>query len=1166
MMIRLWRLVRHFAVLLLALTAVVSSDLSSQGRRPRGSVMVDGREAVDGEVLVRFRNAAATFEHARAAADVDADEVEPVGRRGTRRMRARRLGTHELLARLRANPDVDFVEPNYIVRLVATPNDPSFGNLWGLFNFGQTFNSVPGADIDAGLAWDLTTGTRTNVVGIIDSGVDYNHPDLAANMWTAPAPFSVTLGGVVINCAAGTHGFNAITNICDPMDDNSHGTHVAGTIGAVGNNGIGVAGVNWTASMMGLKFLNSAGSGSTSNAIKAIEFAAQAKAIFGAAANVRVLSNSWGGGGYSQSLLDEINRANSSDILFVAAAGNSGENADLSPMYPAAYSAPNIISVAATDNRDQRASFSNYGAMTVHLGAPGVDILSTTPNNSYSTYSGTSMATPHVSGAAALVLSTCPMTTATLKAALLNSVDPIAALSGVTTSGGRLNVNAALRTCAPPSLTVNGQAGAVTAVTGTALTVRVSNGPGLPGDWVTMVPAGSPPTYWSNNYQYMNGSTNMPAVAMSNATLTFTAPSPGSYELRLFENGGWVLRASSGPVTVNNPVPAITALSPASVAAGGPALTLTLTGSGFISSSEVRVNGMARATTFVSSTTLSVPITAADRASAGVFAIAVSNPGPGGGSSSNAAFSVVAPAALTVNGVSGPVAASGGSAIAVGVSNGPGNRADFVMMVAAGSAPTYWTGNYQYLSGSTARPAVGMTSATLLFTAPSAGGSFEFRLFENDTWILRATSSIVTVGPGNPVPAVAALSPPSVTAGAAPFTLTVTGSGFVPASQVRINGSARATTYVSATTLTTAVAASDVIAAGTLAVSVSSPAPGGGTSGVLNFAVTAPVVSTSQLTVNGGTSPVTVTGGSLITLRVVNGPGMRGDFVTMVPVGSTPNYWSGNYQYLSGTTTRPVAGMTDATLTFVAPASGGPFEFRLFENDTWTLRATSSAVTVTAGNSAPALTVNGAATPVIVAAGSMVTVGVTNGPGFRSDYVMLVPAGAPANYWSGTYQYLSGSTTRPASGMTAATLTFVMPAAGGPYELRLFENDTWTLRATSPVVTVSAGNPSSGPALAVNGVSTPVTVTAGSLVTVGLTNGPGLRSDYVMLVPAGSAPNYWSGNYQYLSGTTTRPSAGMPNATLTFTAPASSGTFELRLFENDTWTLRATSSVITVVP
>jgi DNA-binding beta-propeller fold protein YncE len=224
----------------------------------------------------------------------------------------------------------------------------------------------------------------------------------------------------------------------------------------VGNNGVGVVGVNWIASIMGAKFADATGSGTTANAINAIEFTIQAKAAFAATsgANVRVLSNSWGGGGFSQALLDEINRANSNDMLFVAAAGNDGTDNDVAPVYPASYDVPNVMAVAATDNNDMLAVFpvgaSNYGATSVHLGAPGLNILSTLIAGGYSYDSGTSMATPHVSGAAALVLSKCALTTANLKTNLLNNVDPIPSLSGLTVTGGRLNVNKAIRACRAP--------------------------------------------------------------------------------------------------------------------------------------------------------------------------------------------------------------------------------------------------------------------------------------------------------------------------------------------------------------------------------------------------------------------------------------------------------------------------------------------------------------------------------------------------------------------------------------------------------------------------------------------------------------------------------------------------------------------------------------------
>ena len=395
---------------LLLVAAPASTQNSKPGNQEK-TELVDGRQAVANEVLVKFHGSATPAGIAQAEQDEDIDSDEEVGGIGVRLFHSRSKDVATLLAELKKRGDVVYVEPNYIMHAALLPNDPSFSSLWGLRNTGQVINGVagtPGADISATSAWDISTGSRANVVAVIDTGVDYNHPDLAANVWSAPSAFTVTIGSLNITCPAGSHGFNAITNTCDPLDDNNHGSHVSGTIGAVGNNGVGVVGVNWTASIMGSKFLNSAGSGTTANAINAIEFTIQAKQIFGANANVRVLSNSWGGGGFSQALLDEINKANTNNMLFAAAAGNNSSNNDTTPFYPADYNAPNVVAVAATNNQDQLASFSNFGRNTVHLGAPGVDVLSTTTNNTYSTFSGTSMATPHVAGGVALTLSAQP--------------------------------------------------------------------------------------------------------------------------------------------------------------------------------------------------------------------------------------------------------------------------------------------------------------------------------------------------------------------------------------------------------------------------------------------------------------------------------------------------------------------------------------------------------------------------------------------------------------------------------------------------------------------------------------------------------------------------------------------------------------------------------------
>lgn len=302
------------------------------------------------------------------------------------------------------------------------------------------------ADIDAPEAWDIQTGSPNVVVAVIDTG-RYNHVDLLPNVWTNPGEIAGNGidddGNGYIDDVNGWnfYGNNNVLYGSDACSD-AHGTHTAGTIGAVGNNGTGVVGVNWNVGIMSLKFLGGAGcSGTTANAILAVHYAANNGAY--------LTSNSWGGGGFSQALKDAID---ASGILFMAAAGNGGadgigDNNDITPFYPASYASANIISVASTTSTDSRSGFSNYGATSVDLGAPGSSILSTTPNNTYTSYNGASMATPHVSVVAALLYAEFPgITTADVKCRILNSVDPIPALAGVTVTGGRLNAYKALTT------------------------------------------------------------------------------------------------------------------------------------------------------------------------------------------------------------------------------------------------------------------------------------------------------------------------------------------------------------------------------------------------------------------------------------------------------------------------------------------------------------------------------------------------------------------------------------------------------------------------------------------------------------------------------------------------------------------------------------------------
>jgi serine protease len=436
--------------LLLTLSAILIVLAISSTGSLSGAAPTQNEKFVQGEALIKIRVGAseAFLNQLRTETDADRDkEILKLGSFNIRRIHSRSKTTEALVNQLRSNPNIIYAEPNYILRTDTIPSDLRFSELYGLLNTGQAIQGVvgsAGADIKAEPAWSLTTGTETVVVGVVDTGVDYNHPDLAANMWSNP--------GGIGNCAAGTHGYNAITGTCDPLDDHFHGTHVAGTIGAVGNNGIGVVGVNWRTSIMALKFLNSGGSGTTADAIEAIDFAVQARI---AGVNIRILSNSWGGGGFSQALLDVINKANDNGILFVAAAGNSSSNNDITPHYPSSYNAPNVLAVAATDNRDAMASFSSYGATSVDLGAPGVNTLSTAPNGAYRYLSGTSMATPHVSGAGALILSTnSSLTTAELKSQIMSGVDLIPSLAGRTVTGGRLNVCNAIPGCGTTDFSV----------------------------------------------------------------------------------------------------------------------------------------------------------------------------------------------------------------------------------------------------------------------------------------------------------------------------------------------------------------------------------------------------------------------------------------------------------------------------------------------------------------------------------------------------------------------------------------------------------------------------------------------------------------------------------------------------------------------------------------
>lgn len=387
----------------------------------------------------------------------------------------------EALSYYNGHPLVEYAEPNYMYSIygmaddVPLPDDPKFDQLWGLHNTGQTdpagVMGSPDADIDAPEAWAMTTGSPNIVVAVIDTGIDYKHEDLAANMW-------VNTGEIPANAidddkngyVDDVYGYDFSNNDGDPLDDHEHGTHVAGTIAAVKDNKMGVVGVAPTVKLMAVKFLDSFGSGELADAALGIEYAIKMGA--------KILSNSWGGGGFSQSLYDIISLANQNSIVFTAASGNDGRNTDSSPHYPSSYEQPNVISVGAITSEDILANFSNFGMKSVHVLAPGQAILSSVPGNKYAVMKGTSMATPHVSGIAALILSHEPeLLPSEVRDRLIKTSNEILSVRRKVMSAGRVNAYNAIHNIIPPKA-----------------------GPKDPRDWIEVAHKISTPHNYPSNY------------------------------------------------------------------------------------------------------------------------------------------------------------------------------------------------------------------------------------------------------------------------------------------------------------------------------------------------------------------------------------------------------------------------------------------------------------------------------------------------------------------------------------------------------------------------------------------------------------------------------------------------------------------------------------------
>ena len=443
-----------FVVLVSLVFLLVSGQVRAQAEELPNVALVphaSGGYAPD-SVLVKFKPSANASQKARARGLVNAASKRGYGI--VKNLEKLKLKPNQSVSRavkrLSRLPFVEYAEPDYLVQ--AATNDQYYGLVYAIENTGQSINGTTGvadADMDVVEAWSIQTGDPNLIIAVIDEGVQWDHPDLVNNMWRNPGEVA---GNGIDDDGNGfvddVYGYDFYSNDGDPMDEGGHGTHVAGTICADTNNSIGIAGVVHQCKIMALRFLGPQG-GSTSDGIASLDYAVQMGAT--------ISNNSWGGGGFSQALYDSIAAARDADHIFLAAAGNGGsdgigDNNDSGPHYPSNYNLPNVISVAATDNRDQIAGFSNYGAVSVDIGAPGVDIASTYINDGYVWNSGTSMATPNVTGVVALIRSEFPSWNyQQVIDHLYATARPAASMQGVTTTGGIANAAAAMAGGEPPT-------------------------------------------------------------------------------------------------------------------------------------------------------------------------------------------------------------------------------------------------------------------------------------------------------------------------------------------------------------------------------------------------------------------------------------------------------------------------------------------------------------------------------------------------------------------------------------------------------------------------------------------------------------------------------------------------------------------------------------------
>jgi subtilisin family serine protease len=1084
-------------------------------------------------------------------------------------------------AALEASPDVVRVMDDKIV----------------LLNLAQSVPLIQGDQ-----AWDAGYDGSGTAVAILDTGVDSTHPFLAGKV-IAEACFSSTQAGTSQStCPNGTDQ-QIGTGAAAPcsLDSCEHGTHVAGI--ATGNGasaGQTFSGVAKGARIVAVQVFSivtdAAACGGTapcagaydSDIIAGLEF------VYSVAGplNVASANMSLGGATFTAPCDTEpekpaIDHLRSVGVATVIAAGNdSAGNAIASPGCISS-----AISVGSTTKTNTVSYFSDV-APFLSLFAPGEQITSSVPGGGYAELSGTSMAAPHVAGAWAILRQAVPgasvdtilnafrstglpitddrflfgggavvprvsilkalatLVPVTSPVPTLTSVSPSRMHAGmgpmtISLTGSGFNALSVASWNGTPLVTTTTSKTTIQATvpvalnTGTSAQVAVTNPSPGGGTTAAIVVPLDPPAVLTVNATAVppstpvtvtltggfGGGSDWLAVAqvgspdknyvlytyvgsnVTTRTWTATMPStPGQYEFRYFPDNGYIRAATSPAITLDaslTPAPTVTSLSPVSAAIGGPAFTLTVNGSAFTSASVVRWNGSPRATTFVSATQLQAAIPAADIAVGGTAQVTVFTPAPGGGTSGAINFAVSTPPVLAISAASVPA----GSAITVTLTNGLGGASDWIAFAQTAAANNSYI-SYTYVGS-------GVTTRTWTVT-PSGPGTYEFRLFLNNGYARAATSPTVTVtAVSAPVPGVSSLSPANAMAGTAGFSLTVNGSGFTNASVVNWNGSPRSTTFVNSTQLRAAINAADIAAVGSAQVSVTTSPPGGGTSGSLPFSiVSAPTLSVNTTSAGTGTN---------VTVTLSGGLGGSSDWIAFAATGAPDNNYVA-YTYVG-------SGVTTRTWT-VTPSTAGTYEFRLFLNNGYIRAATSPTVNVIAVT--PSAPVASSLSPASVVAGAGGFTLTVNGSGFTNASVVNWNGSPRGTTFVSNTQLRAQIAAADVATVGTAQVSVSTPPPGGGTSGSL----TLTI---APAPTLSVSTTQAAP---------------GSSVTVTLSGGFGGATDWIAFAPT-SAPNTSYLAYVYIG-------VGITTRTWTVTAPSTPGTYEFRLFPNNSYSRAATSVTVTV--